>query len=353
MTASESPAGRPPWLLGLLALLVIIAVSAVAAELGARAFWSLRHGVPFTRADRILYAYYPELRRVERKRPERGDEHFDVLFLGGSTLHGDWSQVEQALAEQLAYQGHRNVRVFNLAVPAQTTRDSWLKYAALRGPRFDLVLVYDGINDARTNNAPPEVFREDYSHYAWYETVNALAAYHGRARLALPYTLHYLGLAIRQSVLRDRYVPAKSLREDWLRYGGDIRSAAPFRRNLTALLELAARRGDPVLLTTFAIHAPEGYTPEGFAEKRLEYGLHLSPIEEWGRRSDVLAAVAEHNRVLRELADRHGGVLFVDQAELMAGSPLYFNDICHFTVLGSTRFAENLIPAILPRLAAR
>jgi hypothetical protein len=311
------------------------------------------YGVPFSRPDRILYAFYPELARVDRKRPSRDDEFYDILLLGGSTLHGDWSQVARALPEQLAFQGHRNVRVYNLAVPAQTSRDSRLKYAALRGPRFDLVLVYDGINDARTNNAPPDVFRDDYGHYAWYETVNALAPYHGRASFALPYTLRFLALGLRQAVLARRYVPPEAPREEWLQYGREPRSAGPFRRNLESILELAGRRGDPVLLTSFAIHAPETYSREAFDAKRLEYGLHLSPIEEWGRREDVVATVAVHNQIITDLAARHEGVRFVDQARLMEGDPAYWNDVCHLTVAGSIRFAENLVPAILPALARR
>jgi hypothetical protein len=47
------------------------------------------------------------------------------------------------------------------------------------------------------------------------------------------------------------------------------------------------------------------------------------------------------------MAARHKKVLFVDQATLMQGSPRYFNDPCHLTVLGSTRFVENLIKVLV------
>jgi hypothetical protein len=46
-------------------------------------------------------------------------------------------------------------------------------------------------------------------------------------------------------------------------------------------------------------------------------------------------------------------VLFVDQASLMTGSALWFNDFCHLTVAGSSRFVENLLPVVLPALRAR
>ena len=67
-----------------------------------------------------------------------------------------------------------------------TSRDSWLKYAALGEARFELVVFYDGIVERlrgtqdqgeimkkkkdetkrRANNAPPDIFREDYAHYS-------------------------------------------------------------------------------------------------------------------------------------------------------------------------------------------
>ena len=353
MPPRTATARLPGWVAGLLLLLVSTLLSVAAAEVASRAFWSLRYGVPFGKPGRILYAYYPELERVDRKRPAHGDEFYDVLILGGSTLNERWSQVQRALGEQLAYHGHRNVRMFNLAIQAQTSRDSRLKYAALRGPRFDLVLVYDGINDTRTNNVPPELFREDYGHYRWYETVNIMAAYHGPARFALPYTLRYLTLGVRQARRKDRYLPPEAPREEWLQYGRDVRSAASFEHNLGAILQLASRRGDRVLLMTFATYVPPNYSAEAFKAKRLDYGLHLSPIEEWGRPADVLAAVAAHNRIVRDLAAAHEEVLLVDQASLMAGSPLYFNDVCHLTVAGSSRFAENLLPAVLPTFPTR
>jgi hypothetical protein len=309
----------------------------------ARAFWRLSNGVSFRNPGRILYAYYPELQRVDTERPAKGDKFYDILLLGGSVLNKDWGSVEEALREQLAYNGHRNVRIFNLATPAHTSRDSWLKYAALGEARFELVIFYHGINEVRANNAPPEIFREDYAHYSWYEIVNSLASYHGTTSFALPHTLHYLAIRIRQTLTKDRYVPTHIPRKDWVQYGQDPRSAVSFKHNLGAILDLAARRGDRVLLMTFATYVPEDYSLEAFKEKRLDYGSHWTPIEIWGAREHVLKTVAVHNEIVRSLAAQHEGVLFVDQARLMAGNPLYFNDPCHFTVVGSLKFVEYLL----------
>jgi hypothetical protein len=335
-----------PWLISLL-------IGVAAAEVASRAFWSAGYGVPFAHPDRILYAFYPGLLRIDTRAPRSDDAFYDVLFLGGSALHGDYGEVEQALREQLAYAGQRNVRAFNLANRAHTSRDSRLKYAAVGDARFDLVLVYDGINDARANNAPPSIFRDDYGHYSWYEIVNTLAAYHGSASFALPYTLHYLVIRMRQTVRPDRYAPTEGPRDEWLQYGREHRSAESYRHNLGAILDLAVRRGDRVMLMTYATYVPDDYTPEAFEQKRLDYGLHLIGIELWGRPEDVMGTVAAQNTVVRELATQHPEALFVDQATLMAGVPRYFNDVCHLTVLGSSKFVENLLPPLRPLLHRR
>lgn len=341
---------RGGWRIKVLPLLLSAFLCIVSAEVAARAFWSLSYGVPFRDPGRILYAYYPELRRVDGERPTHGDKFYDILFLGGSTLHRDFSQVEQVLLEELAYKGHRNVRIFNLAMTSHTSRDSWIKYGALGAARFELVLFYDGINETRANNAPPEIFREDYSHYSWYEDVNMLASYHGTASFALPYTLRHLVNQMRRHLTKDSYVPINMPRKDWVQYGRDSRSAVSFKHNLSAIIELARRRGDGLLLTTFATYVPKDYSLESFLKKSLDYGLHLYSFRMWGAREHVLETVAVQNEIVRSLAAQHEGVLFVDQANLMAGFPRYFNDPCHFTVVGSSIFVQHLLRVLLPRL---
>ena len=113
-----------------------------------------------------------------------------------------------------------------------------------------------------------------------------------------------------------------------------------------------------MLLMTFATYVPEDYSLEAFEAKRLDYGLHLTPLEVWGTREHVLETVAVHNEIVRSLAAQHAGVLFVDQAKLMAGVPRYFNDPCHveaaigsiarrnqdrsFTAVGSSKFDQSI-----------
>jgi lysophospholipase L1-like esterase len=345
-------AGRARRRSGALLLLASLLVCAALLEALARGWWWIRDGVPPSAPELLLEALYPELRPVRERPPAARDGTFDLLLLGGSVLHESWGQVEAQILEQLARAGHRSVRVHNLAQAAHTTRDSLTKYAALGDARFDLVFVYHGINDARANAAPPEVFREDYSHLPWYELVNALAPAADGAVLALPATARFALARLRQSLLAGRYAGSDRPRPEWLRYGAEPRSAAAFERNLAGVLELAARRGDRVALATFALHVPPDYSLEAFREKRLDYLLFYSPIELWGERDHVVAAVAAHNAVVRRLAARPG-VLLVDQDRLVPRGARTFNDPCHLTNEGSEIFARNLVDAILASSGVR
>ena len=336
----------------LLAAAILVVVCVVAAELGARVFWRARAHIPLRHPSRALYISYPDLAWVDGTHPMRGDGRYNILLLGGSTLHQDWGPVAAALAEDMAYHGQRNVRIYDLAYPAHTSRDSRLKYAALEQARFDLVIVYDGINDTRANNVPPALFQEDYGHITWYQVANALATYHRKASFALPYTARYVGLRISQVLHPGRYIRSATPSPAWVEYGRDPRSVVSFTHNLEVILALARRRGDRVMLMTFAMHVPRNYSLERFELKTLDYGLHYKPIEDWGRQEYVEQAVAAQNEAIRALAAQHREVLFVDQARLVGGTARYFNDSCHLTVMGAARFVENIV-ATIPEAAGR
>ncbi|MGH2661139.1 MAG: SGNH/GDSL hydrolase family protein [Actinomycetota bacterium] len=349
-TENSSASRNPKFLLrgrwvGPVLLLIVLLLSAVALELVSRAYWSGRRYVPFGQPGLVLYAFYPGLARIDALRPSRHDAYFDVLILGGSTLHPNFGAVGQALRERLLSKVPRKVRIFNLAFPGHTSRDAALQYAAVGESRFDLVILYHGLNDARANNVPPEVFKSDYSHFAWYAVLNVMRGYHGRAHLALPYSLHYVWTRIGVAGQMERYSPLEGPRDEWVRFGAAYRSKDAFETNLTSILDRARQVGDRVVLMTTVLYVPANYSFERFQNKQLDYQLHLTPLELWGEPKHVQGAVAAHNEVVRALARRYGDVVLVDQDRLMERGGRYFNDAAHFTVLGSAVFADHLVSA--------
>jgi hypothetical protein len=324
-----------------LALLLLLA-----AEAAARLFWSVRHPVAFFEPD-LLLAFYPELRPLRDWRIRNDDEAFDVLVLSGSVLHPNWGFVQEFLLEELTYRTKRQVWIHNLSQRAHSSQDSWRKYASLARHRFDVVLFYHGINETRANNCPPEVFREDYGHYSWYRHLRRLDAHRESRIFVLPYTLAYAAARIAEGIGWRTVLSRDLPPQEWVHHGAQLKTVRPFRDNLTRVLDLAATRGEPVLLMTFAYYLPADYDRERFERRELDYVRHGSPVELWGDPRNVVAGIEAHNGVVRELAARYG-TLFVDQASLLPREGENFNDICHLSYKGSARFVENLLPAILP-----
>jgi hypothetical protein len=317
------------------------------AEVAARTFLAIGFSVPFLRPGRAIYTFYPELESVEATALAVDDGVFDILMLGGSSLHPRWGHVQPMLATRLALQMDSEVRIHNLAVGSHSSRDSYLKYEHLRETPFDLVLFYHGINEARANNAPAEVFDLEYDHYAWYRQVNALRRHPEIAYLALPYAT-----AIGWSLLGERLgwvavIPPNTPRADSVAHGAQVKSSEAFRRNLTGILELAREKQEHIVVMTYAYYVPDDYSEEKFERKELDYMLHIFKIELWGAPDHVVAAIEAHNRVVRQVTPRYANAQLLDQEALIPKRGFYFYDVCHLSENGSARFVDNLLPLAL------
>jgi hypothetical protein len=320
-------------------------------EVATRTYLRLRLDVAFRRPQEVFYTFYPELVPVVSNEIRADDEVIDVLLLGGSVLQDLFGPVEKIILERLTQATRRPVRVHNVAFMAHTSRDSYLKYKRLTDQRFDLVVFYHGINEVRTNNAPADVFDPDYDHYSWYRLVNAIDRSKWIPYFATAYAVKHAQIQLSTRFGQAEMIPTHWPREAWLKYGGEVKTEASFRRNLGAILDLAVSRGDPVLVMTFATYLAPDYSLDGFRRRQLDYTLHMEPIELWGSPENVMAGIRAHNGVVRELARDRRGVYLVDQQEQMPGRRDYFNDVCHLTVAGASRFVGNMVPAMLAAIA--
>lgn len=323
-------------------LVVYALVLLVLVELTCRLFWRIS-GVSFLRTpNRIHHFFYPELEPVEEADIARDDGTYDVLVLGGSVL--EWGDFPAQLTRALEEAHGRPVRVFSLARQSHTSLDSFYKYGHLESARFDLVVFYHGINEARANNCPPEMFRDDYSHWGWYRLIGTYE--NGGARwFVLPYTLYFAFIKIGGKTGLLDLVPKHRPGEEWTRHGGTIRTEKTFRSNLGRIRELAAARHEPLLVMTFATHEVEGYTLEKYLAGELDYAGRTMPIELWGRPEHVLAAIAAHNLAVRDIATQPG-VYLVDQQKEMPRGRRYFLDVCHLTEEGMRALVANLVRGI-------
>jgi hypothetical protein len=313
------------------------------ALLGIKSYWSFAAGVPLTESPRGIDFFYGEIRqsKVQELHPRHEDDYFDVLLLGGSVLTPSFGGVERCLTEKLNEAVGNPFRIFNLAWPAHTSRDSLIKYWLVGGEQFDLVLVYDGINDAAMNCCPREEFRDDYLHFSWYRDV-AKAIDTGQMSLPIRLTDHVP--LVTQGLFRATLSP------EMMEFGREVKTDRTLRRNHAEILAAAATRGDRVLLLTFAYEIPIGSPDEQLAHGGSERPDSNRPTC-YGKLQYVAAAVDAQNAAIRELAEAHPEVLFVDERQLMPEGQQLFVDSCHLSEAGSRQFVENFWPAVVEQLA--
>jgi hypothetical protein len=275
------------------------------------------------------------------------DETYDVLILGGSTVSDDFGSIGPKLRDGLEKQLGRPARVYNLALYGHNSRDSALKYRQLAHQRFDLVVVYDGFNDARMNNAPADRFRDDYSHCRWYSTLRFVERNPALARSALLYSGKFALDRIGEETGLAWYIPRHRAGPELTEHACDVRTAKPFRANYAEILAGAASRGERVMLMSFAYHIPANYSESACTAGQLDYANpRPEPVELWGRPEYVAAAVDQHNAVIRDLAAHNPGVVYVDQERLLPHSRAIFTDCCHLTEEGCALFVGNLLTAL-------
>jgi hypothetical protein len=317
-------------------------------EICSRAFLAATSGVSVLWPGEMVYVYYPELKPIREAKLSQDDGYFDVLLLGGSVIDARWTDIDAVLQRRLPAVVGRPVRTHNLGAQAHTSRDSFFKYRHLRDVPFDLVVVYHGINEARLNHCPPEMFRADYSHYRWYAQVNRLESHREMSFTALPYAISRAVAGLAQRFAPTEYAPEGSPPDAWLAFGQNVKTAAPLRKNMTAILELARAKNETVVLMSFAYYVAPGYSKERFKNKELDYDRHQTPIEVWGTPETVVTGIQEHNRIVRELAAEYDNALFVDQAAQIPTGKEYYQDICHLTYAGAEAFVTNLLEVIGP-----
>lgn len=323
-----------PWTLYLVYLVVL-------AWGGLWLYGTICWGIQRSRSNpnEVWEIYYTELYKsgVQAVSTVPDHRHIDVLMLGGSVLE----QVGPELNAQLQARLGKSVRVWNLAYSAHTSRDSLLKYRFLRDRKFDLVVVYHGINDARMNCCSAELYRDDYSHCQWYRSIER------RAKVG-----NFDPLVFAAEDL-SRFINLGQPSPDQLAFGKEIKTPRAFRKNFEEFAQISQNASSPLMLMTFAYHLPEGYSRERFERGELDYGsgTFSVPVELWGIPENVVAAINAHDQVIRELAAARPNLLFFEMQRELPTTGRIFSDICHLTPEGCGEFVTRMMPTLEPWLA--
>ena len=287
------------------------------------------------------------------------DGEYRLLALGASAfITRSFPQEFERLLNESPFFARRGLRarVISTGVPAHMSYDSLWKYRYwYEGFDFDLVVYYHGINDARANAYPRTVFREDYTQLPYYRQFVPVFEWIDRHPvLSRSFVMTLLARSgYRLSVLFapdfQQEAPYNHPDNDgWLGEGLDVKTAVVFERNLEELLSLASERGQRVLLLTYAYYLPGDYSNERFHARETDYTFMPESVatEVWGWKEAVVAAIEEHNEVVRRVAARHPEALFFDMERHIPKGKDWFIDICHWTDAGRAAFADGVLEAL-------
>jgi hypothetical protein len=312
--------------------------------LAVRVYMNFNYDVNLLRPQESICKYYPRLRETMQSTIPPNNGSFDILILGGSSVNRKISYIEDILFNELALRGNKKIRIYNVSDYAHSSLDSYIKYKNLKDKKFDLVIVYNGINEVRANNCPKEFFKANYAHCKFYEKINVFDSHPEVRWFMLPWICHDLFINIKHKYVNKHYIPYEQPYSSLLEYGDEIKTTDSFRNNFENILSIARGKGEPVLIMTFSFYVPSNYSRDAFESGTLDYEKNSQavPIEMWGRPDNVVKGIQAHNTVIRELA-KNNDVLFVDQEKVIPKSGKYFIDICHLSLRGQKKFVENIL----------
>lgn len=305
-----------------------------------RYFHSSKHEMTFTYD--IEEEIYRSLSIIKK---EYNEQDINILLLGGSVLDDIVPRFRET------YQENKKIKIYDMAAAAHSTRDSKLKleYLTRKGFKFDHIIFYHGVNDARANNVPPEMFKENYDHYFFYSQINP--AFNLENKVLRLFLKSAIFIKAYQSffyyVFKDdegRFVPAHNPREKWLRYGHDLKSVKSFSENLSSIIKNATSTDSKLIIPRFATFLPENYDQLKHKNNQLGYAQidgsskYFLIVDAWGKFKNVKKAVHEHNKIIKNFSDRFQ---YIDTTSFDENGKL-FVDPCHFSSDGINLFVSSL-----------
>ncbi|MEO6283647.1 MAG: hypothetical protein ABIN80_02720 [Dyadobacter sp.] len=298
----------------------------------------------------FLDKYYGVLRPVLTREIRNDDEIKDILVLGGSVICTGYSKLDSLLPTILVNElgDKRKYVLHNVAVPAHTSMDNLLKYRALEGKRFDLVIYYEAINENRANNVPEVDFREDYSHIRWYEDIELLIAHSEINFTVVPFFLEKVIMETRNLLLHKVYINQNGVDSVYTQFGSDIKTAKSFKKNLEDIISIAGSRNEKLLMLSYASYFPRRTDLTGGAEDFKYFGncQYRTVTSLWGKSENIEKGIRIHNGILRKLA-RTKGIAFLDMENIMPQDSSLFCDVCHLSEPGTKRFAKEIAQFIV------
>jgi hypothetical protein len=323
-------------------------------ELVARLGFSIYAHTPFMQPKHIIYKYYPMVKYIQEEYVNARTDSRKILVLSCSTLHQEWGNFDQLIKEKLnasslvlGTDSTVNYEVYTASGIGFSSLDNLNCYTLLKPLAFDLVVFYGGINDARFNNCPSAVFKQDYSHLVWNNEVNCVLRHTEMNVSVLPFLFDFVSQKLYQRFCTDKFIPIHyELTSDWWKYGSELKSLSAFDHNILEIKKGCAQNNSKLLLLSYAYSLPNNYSLERFKSRQLDYVFQPNSRETeiWGEPQNVAKFLDSSNTHLAEMNGQD--VYFYDMNSHLKAHRSYFADICHFSEEGLAVFTSTLAGTI-------
>ena len=329
----------------LVAYIIILVVILGSLELTSRTFLSLKYSSSFFQPSKIIDSYYPMVAQI--KTQYKHDDSPKILVLSSSALTGEWGDFAKHFEEYLNTKD-QNWQVFNAAGVGFSSQDNLNTLKLLADLDFDHIIFYNGINDVRLNNCPPDLFDSNYRHISWSNETYTILKHAEMNIFTLPFFLDYHFQLLKAKYCSSCFI-AKNYhdQEAWQAYGNNFKSLKTFSNNTAAIIE-AKPKESSLHLVSFATYIPQDYTFEKFANHQLDYNFHENSreVEVWGKPENVSTYMLYANDSLSKLDCPTNTVYYKDIRPYIR-NPEYFADVCHFSQPGIAQLAELIADSVL------
>ncbi|MEX0812921.1 MAG: hypothetical protein WD048_11950 [Chitinophagales bacterium] len=314
--------------------LFVIFTSYLFIEFIIRFSLSILYPAEFFQPWKIIYQYYPQALKISEEYATSDRQQNKILILSSSALTDEWGGFEKVLEEKLN-ENAKDWQVFNGSGVGFTSLDNLNTLQLLNDLKFDYLIYYNSINDARLNNCPPDVFESDYTHIRWNNEVASIMRHKEINITVIPFVLDFLAQKLRQKIFDQDFIPDNYKdRPDWQKYGSDFKSLKSFDKNLSKIIKLNPYPAKNIIID-YNYYVPDNYSYEDFINKRLDYRYHdkSREIEVWGYPDNVSNFIDSCNHRALKIAEETANTQFYSVKNRLSSSA-FFADICHYSEKG-------------------
>jgi hypothetical protein len=325
--------------------IILLLIIFISVETIIRVYLKAFYSDSFFYPSNIIYHYYPQAKLISNQYKKSETNRQKILVLSSSALTDEWGYFRETLQRKID-EKKLNYEVFNAAGVGHSSLDNLNVLGLLNKLHFDEIIFYNGINDARFNNCPKEIYKSNYGHIKWNNEINCINRHKEINITTIPFIVDYSFQKIKQLIHNHQFIPENYKDNiEWKGYGSNFKSLTNFEENVKSIID--KKNNSTFHFISFLYYIPPNYTYDKFINKELDYNYHANSreIEVWGKPSNVSAFIDSTNKILLKICSENKNSICYD-FEKLSGDSIYFADVCHFSESGIDNFTDKIIEVL-------